>query len=490
LTRTDSDQAGRQHEPQTPAAGSASSPSAENGESSHSDAHGKKSRAIHWWDILAIVLLVTALGARGEPGSLWDAPKIAVVFAVMIALIRRGAGVGAVLILSAPVLGRLFNLSWRQLGSVMSFGVFQGQAHSLHEGGLKALGLGAVIFLVTLLGRLLVDSGVIRNFIAAMEDLLRDVRWIAAAVPAMLGLLPMPGGAMLSAPIVGELSDRLEMDAETKTLANYWFRHVWEYCWFLYPGLIAASTLVNDRDLWRLIAAHAPLSGAAIVLGVVAILLPMRRLRHAPRATTGKGRAIFWALWPVGVIVAVVAGFGSRVSGAWRLCLMSAVSLVVVVVFAFARRMKLRDFVVAARRTVSLEIALLVLGIYFMQGMFETSGAADNLPAQLAMLGIPTAIILFFVPMTVGLLTGITVAAVATTFPLLLGLIDSSARNIMLAYAGGFMGVLLSPVHLCLVLTRDYFRASFRIVYRRLLVYVGIMSAFAYALYAVYGLST
>ena len=36
-------------------------------------------------------------------------------------------------------------------------------------------------------------------------------------------------------------------------------------------------------------------------------------------------------------------------------------------------------------------------------------------------------------------------------------------------YTTGFIGVLLSPVHLCLVLTKDYFEANFRRVYHYLI---------------------
>jgi hypothetical protein len=39
---------------------------------------------------------------------------------------------------------------------------------------------------------------------------------------------------------------------------------------------------------------------------------------------------------------------------------------------------------------------------------------------------------------------------------------------IVLAYAAGFLGVLFSPVHLCLVLTKDYFGADLGLVYRLL----------------------
>ena len=38
-----------------------------------------------------------------------------------------------------------------------------------------------------------------------------------------------------------------------------------------------------------------------------------------------------------------------------------------------------------------------------------------------------------------------------------------------LAFASGFAGVMLSPVHLCFVLTREYFSADTAIVYHRLI---------------------
>jgi hypothetical protein len=45
----------------------------------------------------------------------------------------------------------------------------------------------------------------------------------------------------------------------------------------------------------------------------------------------------------------------------------------------------------------------------------------------------------------------------------------------MLAYVGGFSGVLLSPVHLCLLFTTEYFRADFKKVYRLLLLPVSLV---------------
>ena len=442
---------------------------------------------IHWYDILAVIALVAALANKAAPGTPWDGPKIAAVFVLMIALIRRGFGVGVVLLICAPVLGRLFALPWVEIASTMTFGVFDPEAQALHLTGITAFGLGLAVFLPTSLGMLLIESKVMKGFILAVEDLIRDVRWIAAAVPAMIGLLPMPGGAMLSAPIVGEVSERLKLDGDAKTLTNYWFRHVWEYWWPLYPALVFISTQIEGATLVGLLAHHAPLSAAAVTLGVVAILVPMKKSRDPIGAFEGNRLvAILWALGPIAAIVIMFAIAGRGVSSHYQVYVLAGTALVVIVAFALLRRTGASVVGRAMRKALSVKLALLVFGVYVMRAMFETSGAGAHLPAQLASAGVPVPVTIFVVPFTMGLLTGYCLAAVATTFPLIKELLDGSTANIMLAYAGAFFGILLSPVHLCLVLTREYFNASWRRVYGKVLVFVGAMFAFTVVLYIAY----
>jgi hypothetical protein len=84
--------------------------------------------------------------------------------------------------------------------------------------------------------------------------------------------------------------------------------------------------------------------------------------------------------------------------------------------------------------------------------------------------------------MIVGLITGVTLAYIAVSFPLLLPLMGSPVdmQLVMLAYVSGFVGVLLSPVHLCLVLTREYFHASLGGSYRLLILPCAIIMVVAF----------
>lgn len=79
---------------------------------------------------------------------------------------------------------------------------------------------------------------------------------------------------------------------------------------------------------------------------------------------------------------------------------------------------------------------------------------------------------MFAAPFVVGLLTGVNQAFVAISFPLLVPVIGTGTPDMVLltfAYVSGFAGILLSPAHLCLALTADYFKAEMRDVYRILI---------------------
>ncbi|MEM2483623.1 MAG: DUF401 family protein, partial [Candidatus Caldarchaeum sp.] len=69
----------------------------------------------------------------------------------------------------------------------------------------------------------------------------------------------------------------------------------------------------------------------------------------------------------------------------------------------------------------------------------------------------------FAVPFTIGLSTGIEFAFVALTFAPLMELLDG--YSVALAFAGGHIGIMLSPAHSCFVLSSEYFKSDVKDVY-------------------------
>jgi hypothetical protein len=119
------------------------------------------------------------------------------------------------------------------------------------------------------------------------------------------------------------------------------------------------------------------------------------------------------------------------------------------------------------------ELLILILGVMIFSQMAQEAGVVNTLPATLKGYGVPDLIIVFGVPFISAMITGITVAFVAMSYPLLMGyLMPGGVVDLPMAvwaFTGGFLGVLLSPVHLCIVLTRQYFDAKWGLVYRYLI---------------------
>jgi hypothetical protein len=76
---------------------------------------------------------------------------------------------------------------------------------------------------------------------------------------------------------------------------------------------------------------------------------------------------------------------------------------------------------------------------------------------------------------------------VGASFPVVVSLTHGDphfAAYISLAYAAGYTGMMASPIHMCLVLTKDYFKASFGGIYRTLVPLSLIIFLFALAWFA------
>jgi len=413
---------------------------------------------------------------------LFEAVCLALVLALMVYLIYRRVDVGVALVVGAVFLGVLFGIAWERfprgaLGAVGGIAARMGMA-AVRPISLQLLGL---ILLIQFLGHALRHGAALGRLIAVLKAVLPDRRAAMAVASAFVGLLPMPGGALFSAPMVGELSEDLEVPAEDRALINYWFRHVWEWTWPLYPGVLFASAILG-APLGRLVLAQGPMTVGAIALGGA---LCFRRVGGLPREPAQEGSLgeLLGATWPVWLVIAVTAFFGvagyagAPVGLSTRSGLLVALA-VVNPLFLASRRVPWREAVGLVRQTLTPRMLLLVYGVVAFGHMLEAYGAVEALPRAFAEWGVPPLVLLFAVPMLVGVLTGYMPAVVAICFPVLVPLVVHGVEGVnygraVFAYAGGFFGVLLSPVHLCLVLSREYFEADLGRVYGRLALLVG-----------------
>ena len=77
-------------------------------------------------------------------------------------------------------------------------------------------GLALAVVLIMTLSELLRQTGGLKGMVESLQALIPNGRFVIAALPALVGLLPMIGGAMFSAPMVEESSRGLDLSRERK----------------------------------------------------------------------------------------------------------------------------------------------------------------------------------------------------------------------------------------------------------------------------------
>jgi uncharacterized protein len=126
-------------------------------------------------------------------------------------------------------------------------------------------------------------------------------------------------------------------------------------------------------------------------------------------------------------------------------------------------------------------LMLLVLSIMAYKTVLNHSGAIGMISVELKTYHIPVAVVVMALPFISGLVVGVAVGFVGASFPLVLSLIAGSPHvtsYITLAYCFGYLGMMLSPIHFCLVLTSDYFKSDYGPIYRVLLPLCALLAVF------------
>ena len=326
------------------------------------------------------------------------------------------------------------------------------------------------------------ERQILAQMMEAAKNLLKRRKAVLISMPMLIGLLPSLGGAYFSAPMVEESAIGLGMSSEEKAFVNYWYRHPWEYMLPLYPGIILA-TAVSHLELRSLIIANSLYSALIFITWFVFSMRGVKETSATIGREEGSGEekaeifrlSMLKSCLPVAVILLLVIEFHVPLHYA-----LGAVILALILFYRFGPR----DFLRALKYGFTTEVITLIFGVMLFKFTMDNSGAVVDLSAYFAQEGIPMLPILFLLPFLSGLLTGITVGFVGGTFPLIINLAGGAHLNeITFAFAAGFTGVLLSPVHLCLVLTREYFKADMWGIYKKTIPACCIVLAAALAEY-------
>lgn len=386
-----------------------------------------------------------------------DVIKISLIFVIILILLRRRMNIGYVMLISAALLFLLYRMDIRSI----AFTIKNTAVNRV------TLTLLLALSLIRMFELILREQNVLANMMTSVKHFFRSRKAVIISMPLLIGMLPSLGGAYFSAPMVKEATIGIRMSQEEKAFVNYWFRHPWEYVLPLYPGILLASA-VTGIPLYNLILANMAYALAVVATGFLYSMrgvgkqtVPSKTATDTKTENKRKARIKGASFLPIIAILLLVV--------ALRVELHYALLYITIPLFLFYRY-PVKEVLRVTRHGFTRNVFILIFGVMLFKETMEASGAVTNLSHFFVVQGIPTPPIICLLPFIVGMLTGVTVGYVGGAFPLLLSLTGgSSLADISLAFAIGFIGVLLSPVHLCLILTKEYFKADLWGVYKKMI---------------------
>jgi integral membrane protein (TIGR00529 family) len=332
----------------------------------------------------------------------------------------------------------------------------------------KTLQLFVVIVMVIYIAAVQKAKKMFDRLVSSLNSIIRDSRIVAMVSPAIVGFLPMPGGALMSAPLVDISTKKMDLKPEFNTFLNYWFRHVWEYVWPVYAALLFFEAL-SGIPLKTIILYQAPFTVLNIVTGLIVSFLYFKKhniKREKPHKTTAVSQTLkdlFEGVWPILLVILLF----------FILSVPLYISLVLVaLILSLIKHLKPKEIANTLFNKDMGKIILLIASVLIFKQIIEVSNAFEALRTMEVSVGMVVALC-FMVSFSMGFLTGVNNAFIVISYPILLPLIQSLPPDHFVlmsvyVYVIGFAGILLSPIHFCLVLTNEYFKSNLYHVYRYL----------------------
>ncbi|MCK4339438.1 MAG: DUF401 family protein [Candidatus Cloacimonetes bacterium] len=379
--------------------------------------------------------------------------------ALMIIIARKNLWVG--FITGALVLG-IFNLSFREVLIEIQ--------NTLTDPSILLLALA--VGLIPLIGGALEVSGL-------MDDLVNNLKMkrksFLAFGPAFLGMLPMPGGALLSAPLV--LRAGLDISDDKYTAINVWFRHVLV---LIYPlGALLVTSKMANLSLYVAMLYIIPGFIMMIILGYIFLL----RGIHGNLKTSDNiiRKKIFI---PVAIILSapiihlILMSLFKNIIQEIPLSIGVLTSLILAFCFGKLNWKRIKPISLKMKPW---KFFLIIIGMFLFLNMFK----ASNISKVIADIVFCKSFLVVVIAAFLGFVTGRVQMPFAILLPIYYSKFGVEAITYLVfavMFFSIFMGYIISPVHPCVSVSIEFFGSTLKDFFKRTILPVAISLFVAFIL--------
>ncbi len=332
-------------------------------------------------------------------------------------------------------------------------------------------------FFIILMSILYKETELVNDLTRSLGGFVHNSKIIVSVLPAIFGLMPVAGGALMSAPLVDAEADRLGLDKSRKTFVNIWFRHAIIPIYPLTQFIILTAALTQisiDELIVRQVL-------VVLVMIVVGFFLGLRKIQ--PQKTNAKRieanqkadlKMLLTSVFPIGVTIVLTAVLNLDIA------VSTLAGVITIIVITKTKTTIIQQ---TLKNKVVWEVTLVAFAAMLFKNVTIASGASEIIGTILSKTNMPEILLLSVVPVILGFLMGSPSAAVAVAFPILAASVTFIPKTAGLLFISAYLGYIIAPTHLCLVFTTQYFKSSLNRSYKYLIPAIVISMAAALITY-------
>ena len=308
-------------------------------------------------------------------------------------------------------------------------------------------------FFIILMSILYKETGLVYDLTRSLGGFIKNSKVIVTMLPAIIGLIPVAGGALLSAPIVDDEAKKLGLNESKKAFINIWFRHaiipIYPLTQFIILTAVLTQTGIDELIIRQVL--------VVLVMIAVGYFISLRKIQNQKtdakiievNLKTDLKKLLISFLPIIVTVVLAVKNVNFAVS-----------TLAGVITILTITKTKISVIKKTLKNKAVWEVTLAAFAAMLFKNVAVASTTSEILGTTLSNINMPEILLLSVVPAILGFLMGSPSAAIALSVPILAETVVFVPKTTSLLFISAYLGYIIAPTHLCLIFTAQYFNSS------------------------------
>ncbi|NLT94893.1 MAG: DUF401 family protein [Clostridia bacterium] len=327
------------------------------------------------------------------------------------------------------------------------------------------------VILINILSTMMKDYGIMDLMVEYLEKTFKSIKALLFIIPSLLATFTATGSAIIAAPIIDSLGDRVGITPARKAAINLYVRHAWYFILPIAVNLVNAS-FIGNIPIRTLVKAQFPVSVICLATSYLVFIRPIKESSVPKKENKDnekqEEKVVLKALFYTSPIILSIM---------LVLWMPTYIALFLACILTFFIRKKNSSFSKIIFNKKYIPLVLAAAGVMIFKNIIENIPQLKLLLEQILSLGISLEIIVILMTSIASYVAANLTVVIGLMYPLILPLVapEQVVPIAALIYTIGYATYFISPIHLCQALTNEYFGVSMKDLYKEYKIAVPVM---------------